>query len=65
MSTDVVSANPENDLGDAVNKIVNHDISCLPVSIKRRLLGVLCRIDIVTGLVKIKGVSGILEMMCR
>jgi len=63
MSTDIISVDPENDLGEAVDKIVKYNVSCLPVSIKRRLLGVLCRIDMVTSLVKIKGASDILNMM--
>ncbi|RLI31626.1 hypothetical protein DRO51_03535, partial [Candidatus Bathyarchaeota archaeon] len=63
MSTDIIAGDPENHLGEAVDKIVKYNVSCLPVSIKRRLLGVLCRIDMVTSLVKIKGASDILNMM--
>ncbi len=63
MSSNVISINPEKDVGEAVDKIVKNDISCLPVSVKSKILGVVCRIDLVSEIVKIKGVSTVLKML--
>ncbi len=63
MNSNIISVHSESDVGEAVNKIIKNDISCLPVSSRNKLLGVVCRIDLVSKIVKIKGVSTVLEMM--
>lgn len=63
MNLNIISVSSDSDVGEAVNKIIKNDISCLPVSSRNRLLGVVCRIDLVSKIVKIKGVSTVLEMM--
>ncbi len=63
MNREVISVSSESDVGEAINKVVKNDISCLPVSTKSRVLGVVCRVDLVVGIVKLKGAAGVIEMM--
>ncbi|RLG92597.1 MAG: hypothetical protein DRO36_00885 [Candidatus Hecatellales archaeon] len=63
MNTNIISIYLEKDVGEAIDKIIGNDISCLPVSVEGKLSGVVCRIDLVSGIVKIKGVPEVVRMM--
>lgn len=64
MSSTVVSISPSSDLGSAVDKLIQKDVSGLPiVSDDGRLVGMLSRIDVLVELVRRLGASAVVEAM--
>lgn len=63
METDVVSVNAGEDLGKVVDKMVDFNVSCLPVLEQERLIGVISRVDVISGLVKFKGADELVKIM--
>lgn len=58
MQTRVVKINPESDVGTAIDQILEKDVSSLIITSKGdRLEGIACRIDIISGLVKVAGIQ--------
>jgi len=63
MSQNVHSIQPDSDAGEALDKMVNLDVSGLPVVSKEgQLFGIVSRVDFIK-IAKLKGVSTIVEMM--
>ena len=57
------SIQPDSDAGEALDKMVNLDVSGLPVVSKEgQLFGIVSRVDFIK-IAKLKGVSTIVEMM--
>lgn len=64
MSPTVISISPSSDLGSAVDKLIQKDVSGLPVvSDDGRLVGMLSRIDVLVELVRRLGASAVVEAM--
>jgi len=66
MSSDVITIEHGCDIGEAITKVLDNNVSGLPVVSKDgRVMGIISRIDIVEKLVKAKGVSAILDIMVK
>ncbi|RLI06068.1 hypothetical protein DRO26_00300 [Candidatus Bathyarchaeota archaeon] len=64
MCSELVYVNPVDDAGEAVNKIINNDVSCLPVIVgKNSLAGIVCRVDLLVKIIKMKGIQTVLHLM--
>lgn len=65
MTFKVVTIGPDEDLGEAADKMLEHDVSGLPVvDHSGRLVGILSRIDVIDGLAKLKGLHTLVELVC-
>ena len=65
MTSKVVTIGQDDDLGRAVDKMLEHDVSGLPVvDDSGRLIGILSRIDVIAGLAKLKGLHTLVELVC-
>ena len=63
MNKNIISIEPWADVGDALEKILEKDVSGILVIHEDKLLGMVSRIDILSKITKIKGISKILEMI--
>lgn len=64
MSSTVISIDPQSDVGEAIDRIVENNVSGLPVvSSDGKLVGIVSRVDLTARLIKVKGVPIIFDMM--
>lgn len=64
MRPSVVSVGPQSDVSEAISKVIENDVSGLPVMAPDgKLLGIVSRLDLVARLIKVKGASPVLDMM--
>jgi predicted transcriptional regulator len=64
MTTDIISINQFDDIGIGIDKIINNDVSSLPIISKEHILkGIITRLDIIVALIKKKDISSIIPLM--
>lgn len=66
MSSQAITVDLTSDVGEAIDKILESNVSGLPVVSKDgKLIGMLSRVDLVEKLVKLKGATALLDIMVK
>ena len=63
MERKLAKVDPKSDIGTAAEEILNRDVSALLATKRKRLEGILSRVDLISGLAKVAGIQALLRLV--